>query len=148
MFRQPALLAATAFLAVVSGALAQDAIATADGETTGVRIEITELSRSSGETVTLKFRLINDSGENASPYGLMETSDVGNVHLLDAAGRKKYLAITDSDGKCVCSGGLTTQLDPGKSINLWARFPAPPVEVKEVSVVFPHFIPTDAPIAD
>lgn len=78
----------------------------------------------------------------------METSDLRNVHLIDAAGKKKYLVITDSDGKCVCSGGLTTALDTGKSINLWARFPAPPAEVREVSVVFPHFIPTDAPISD
>lgn len=37
---------------------AQDVIATADGETTGTRIEITELSRSSGDTVTLKVRLV------------------------------------------------------------------------------------------
>lgn len=148
MFCKTGLLAAALLLAVSASALAQEPIATADGETTGTRIEITELSRSSGETVTLKFRLINESGDNASPYGLMERGDVSNVHLIDAAGKKKYLVITDSDSKCVCSGGLTTQLDSGKSMNLWARFPAPPAEVKEVSVIFPHFIPTDAPIAD
>ena len=69
MFRKTGLLAAAAFLVVSAPvAFAQNAIATADGETTGTRIEITELSRTSGETVTLKFRLVNESGENANPY--------------------------------------------------------------------------------
>jgi hypothetical protein len=150
MFRHAVLFAAAAFAAAAAapGAFAQNAIATADGETTGIRIEITELSRTSGETVTLKFRLIADRGVEATPYELMESSDLREVHLVDAAGKKKYLVIKDSDGKCVCSGGLKQQSISGKSMNLWARFPAPPAEVKEVSVVFPHFIPTDAPIAD
>ena len=147
MFRHAIVLAA-AFAAAAPGAFAQNAIATADGETTGIRIEITELSRTSGETVTLKFRLINDSGEKAMPYELMENTDLRAVHLIDASGKKKYMVIKDSDGKCLCSDGLSDPLATGKSMNLWARFPAPPAEVKEVSVVFPHFIPTDAPIAD
>ncbi len=150
MYCKSGWLAAAAFVVVASasGALAQEPIATADGETTGTRIEITELGRSSGDTVTLKFRLINDSGDNVSPYGLMEIADVSNVYLIDAVGKKKYFVIEDADGNCVCSSGLSTQLDPGKSMNLWARFPAPPAEVQEISVVFPHFIPTDAPIAE
>lgn len=151
MFRQPVLLAAAGISVVLSApsAFSQNAIATADGESAGTRIEITELSRSSGGTVTMKFRLVNDSGENASPYELMGNYyHVGAVHLIDASGKKKYLVITDSGGTCVCSNNLTTKLEPGKSINLWARFPAPPAEVKEVSVIFPHFIPTDAPISE
>jgi hypothetical protein len=37
------------------------AIATADGERAGTRVEITELKRSSDNTVTLKFAMVNDS---------------------------------------------------------------------------------------
>ena len=58
------------------------------------------------------------------------------------------LVITDSDGKCLCSSSLKQESIAGKFLNLWARFPAPPAGVKEVSVVFPHFIPTDAPIGN
>jgi hypothetical protein len=150
MFRKTGLLAAAAFLLVIPapGAFAQNAIATADGETPGTRIEITELSRTSGDTVTLKVRLIADSGVEVTPYELMEQADLRWVHLIDAASKKKYLVIKDSDGYCVCSSGLKQQSIAGKSMNLWARFPAPPAEVKEVSVIFPHFIPTDAAIAD
>jgi hypothetical protein len=151
----------TRFFALVSGAalalglaastaLAQGPIATADGEQSGVRIDITELKRTSGDTLTMKFTLVNDSGETVSPYNFFESvhSDLRNVHLIDAVGRKKYLTIMDASNNCVCSGGVSHDLESGKSLNLWARFPAPPAEVKEVSVVFPHFIPTDAPISE
>ena len=148
MGKSKLLAAALLLLSTAPVAMAQTVIATADGETGGTRIEITQLARSSGETATLKFRLVNDSSENASPSELMETSDLRNVHLIDATGKKKYLVLKDSEGKCVCSGGLSSTLEPGKSINLWARFPAPPPAVKEVSVIFPHFMPTDAPITD
>lgn len=148
MFRPTAFIATAAHLLLGTAALAQDAIATADGESSGTRIEITELSRGSGETVTLKFRLIADSGVDTTPYTLMDSSDLRHVHLIDSAGKKKYLVITDSDGKCLCSSSLKQESIAGKFLNLWARFPAPPAGVKEVSVVFPHFIPTDAPIGN
>lgn len=143
------LLAAALLAAAAAPVSAQQApIAVADGETSGTRIEVTELSRTSGDTLTLKLRLVNDSGEAISPYELMEASDLRNLHLIDAAGRKKYLVVADSKGTCVCSSDLTNTLDAGKSLNLWAKFPAPPAEVKEVSIVIPHFIPADAPISD
>ena len=68
--------------------------------------------------------------------------------LLDAAGKKKYMVIVDSARKCVCSDGFPISLDSGKSLNLWARFPAPPADVTEVSVVLPSFMPVDAPITE
>jgi len=141
--------AALALALATSAAPAQEAIATADGEQSGVRIDITELKRTSGDTLTMKFTLVNDSGEKVSPYGIFESvrSDVRNVHLIDAVGKKKYLTISDASGNCVCSGGVSHDLESGKSLNLWARFPAPPADVQEVSVVFPHFIPADAPIS-
>lgn len=141
--------AALALSLATSAALAQGAIATADGEQPGVRIDITELKRTSGDTVTMKFTLVNDSGSAVSPYDLFTNSQVKYVYLIDAAGKKKYLPIMDAEGDCVCSHDLGHNF-PGdqNSMNLWARFPAPPAEVDEVSVVFPHFIPTDAPISE
>ena len=40
--------------------------------------------------------------------------DVSEVHLIDAAGKKKYLVIKDSDGKCVCTGGLCADARVGQ----------------------------------
>jgi hypothetical protein len=150
MLKLYAAISGAALALATSGALAQGAIATADGEQSGVRIDITELKRTSGDTVTMRFTLVNESGETVNPYDLFESvqSDVRNVYLIDAAGRKKYLTIMDATNNCVCSGGLSHSLDNGKSTPLWARFPAPPAQVKEVSAIFPHFIPADVPISE
>ena len=141
--------AAVAIVLTASFALAQGPIATADGEQAGVRIDITELKRTSGDTVTMRFTLVNESGTDVSPYNLFNGGDVAEVHLIDNAGKKKYLTIKDASNNCVCSANLGHEIPGGQnSMNLWARFPAPPAEVKEVSVIFPRFIPTDAPISE
>lgn len=139
--------AALALSLATSAALAQGAIATADGALPGYRIDITELKRTSGDTLMMKFTLINSGKEQLHVRDVLLARDVSGVQLIDAAGKKKYMVIKDKAGKCVCSGEPSRYLEAGKSVNLWARFPAPPVDVTEVSVVFPSFIPTDAPIS-
>lgn len=126
------------------------AIATADGETAGARVEITELKRSSDNTVTLKFVMVNDSNKAIGfgyDYGdkdnsIKDFSSVGGVTLVDSAGKKKYFVVRDSESNCVCSHGLK-DLAPASRANLWAKFPAPPDDVQKISVVIPHFGPLD-----
>ncbi|MGH8494860.1 MAG: hypothetical protein ACREVN_01870 [Gammaproteobacteria bacterium] len=125
-------------------------IASTDGEQPGMRVEVTELKRSGGGVVTLKFALINDSSEEFSfgydmgdgSLGATDISSIGGVHLIDNEGKKKYQVIRDADNKCVCSRGLD-DLEPGSRLWLWARFPAPPADVQSLSVMIPHFIPMD-----
>jgi hypothetical protein len=124
-------------------------VASTDGEKPGTRVEVTELKRS-GNVVTLKFTLINESSDEFNfGYDLgdpeMSTIDfnsIGGIHLIDNEGKKKYLVIRDTSNKCVCSSGLKA-LPPQSRMALWARFPAPPADVDTVSVVIPHFIPMD-----
>jgi hypothetical protein len=125
-------------------------LATADGETQGVRVEVTELKRVSGGTLNLKFVMINDSDIKvnfgysfADPaHEVIDFNSIGGVNLIDAAGKKKYFVVRDSEKKCVCSQKLK-DLQPKSRINLWARFPAPPDDVEKISVVIPHFMPLD-----
>lgn len=123
------------------------AIGVTDGESPGSRIEVTELKRGSGDTVTLRFTLINDSGEQVRVAdllgGVVSGYNVSGVHLIDPVGKKKYLVVTDSQKNCVCSANLSHALPAGQRLNLWAKFPAPPAEVGKVSLIFPHFIPMD-----
>lgn len=126
------------------------AIATADGEKSGVRVEITELKRSSDNTVTLKFAMVNDSDKAVGfgyDYGdkdnsIKDFSSVGGVTLVDSAGKKKYFVVRDTENNCLCSHGLK-DLAPASRANLWAKFPAPPDEVQKISIVIPHFGPID-----
>ena len=126
-------------------------LATTDGEYPDVKVEVTELKRTSGDTLTLKFTMINDSSEAMSfgydfgesgKYGTIDVSSIGGVNLVDAAGKKKYLVLRDSAGLCVCSRGLK-DVEPGTRANLYAKFPAPPEGVEKITVEVPHFIPMD-----
>jgi len=127
-------------------------IATSDGESPGTRVEVQELKRSSGGTVTLKFTVINDSNaEISSNYlfiGPGEANTVGGVTLVDPVSKKKYLVIRDTEGHCMCSVDIAN-FKAKTSTNLWAKFPAPPADVKKVSVIIPHVIPMDdVPISE
>ena len=127
------------------------AIAATDGEKAGTHIDITELKRTSGGTVNLKFLLANNGTEDlhmSSQFmGDNDVShdsyqDVSGIHLLDPANKKKYFVVTDNEKHCVCSKNIAP-IKPGQKVNLWAKFPAPPAEVTKVSIEIPHFQPID-----
>jgi hypothetical protein len=124
------------------------ALATSDGDKPGVRVEVVELKRTSGDTVSLKFAMINDSDKDMGfnyDFGEGKTIDVGSVagtHLIDAEGKKKYFVVRDTEEACLCSRNLSS-LKPRTRANLWAKFPAPPDDVQKITVVVPHFTPMD-----
>jgi hypothetical protein len=126
------------------------AIATADGERAGTRVEITELKRSSDNTVTLKFAMVNDSDKGIGfgyDFGdpaneIKDHSSVGGVSLVDSTGKKKYFVVRDTEDNCLCSRGVK-DIAPNSRGNLWAKFPAPPDDVQKISIVIPHFGPLD-----
>jgi len=124
-------------------------IATAEGPFDGVRVEVTELKRTSGGTLTLKFAIVNDSTRQLGHSevglgsgGLMQTAyAIDGVHLIDPVGKKKYFVAKDSAGACVCSQfGF---VDGGSRANHWAKFSAPPDNVELISIVIPSFAPMD-----
>jgi hypothetical protein len=127
---------------------AKQAIASADGEKPGVRVEVNELKRVSGGTVMLRFAMINDGNNEVSfgydfaQKGTNDYGNIGGVHLIEPVGKKKYLVVRDSQGACDCSQGLT-RVAANSRMNLWARFPAPPDNVEKIGVVIPHFSPMD-----
>lgn len=125
-----------------------DGIGSADGEQAGTRVVVTELKRS-GDTVTLKFTIYNDSNAELDTGSRFNDSknykgfrNFSLVHLIDAASKKKYFVAADSDGNCVCSEGVD-DIKPKTQVNLWAKFPAPPDSVQKITVEIPHFNPID-----
>jgi len=146
----PAAPAATTAAPPAAAASALPAIAASDGEKSGVRVEVTELKRSSGGTVNLKLTMINASdGPVSFDYNFVDKdhevtdfSGIGGVHLIDPVGKKKYFVARDSENKCLCSQRVK-DIAAGSRANLWAKFPAPPDDVQKISVVVPHFAPMD-----
>ncbi|MEP6636393.1 MAG: hypothetical protein ABJB97_06675 [Acidobacteriota bacterium] len=125
-------------------------LASADGEKPGTRVEITELKRSSDNTLTLKFAMVTDGPEKLSfgyEYGdpqhnIKDFSSVGGVTLVDGTNKKKYFVVRDTEDNCLCSRELK-DLPVKSRANVWAKFPAPPDDVQKISIVIPHFGPID-----
>ncbi len=140
------------FLFLLSPARAAEPVAKTDGEIEGLRIEVVELKRSSADTVTLRFNLINDSDATFDHKGWyfgdytghqnQDINNVGAINLIDTAGKKKYLVVRDSDENCVCSNEIP-KVEAKSRVVLWAKFPAPPADVQKIGVVIPHFVPMD-----
>jgi hypothetical protein len=130
-------------------AAAPAGIASADGETNGVKVVVQELKRTNGGTVSMKFSITNGSDKRVNngyefadkDHEALDYNSVGGVQLIDEGGRKKYFVIR-AGGKCVCSQGIK-EVKPGETENFWARFPAPPDTVQKITVVIPHFQPMD-----
>jgi len=126
------------------------AIATADGEKAGTRVEITELKRSGDNNLTLKFAIVNDGSDRLSfgyDYGdpqhnIKDFSSIGGVTLVDGANKKKYFVVRDTEDSCLCSRDIK-DVTAKSRVNLWAKFPPPPDDVQKISVVIPHFGPLD-----
>ena len=125
-------------------------LATTEGEKSGVTINLTQLKRDRGNTMTLRFTLINNGSEalNIGGHWLGDEKvpgdyyGVGGVHLLDPVNNQKIFVVRDADRACVCSSDVDA-IPAGGTANLWAKFPAPAAGVQAVTVVVPHFIPMD-----
>jgi hypothetical protein len=145
-----AAVASTPAASAPAAATTSSGIASADGEKPGTRVDVAELKRGSGGTVTLKMAFVNDS-DKAIGFGynfgdpdhqIRDHGSIGAVQLVDPVGKKKYFVARDSEGKCVCSTNIP-DVAPHSRLSLWAKFPAPPDDVQKISIVIPHFQPLD-----
>ena len=96
-----------------------------------LRVSFQNTSASSIAPGTSQFSDLSASG-----------GDVGGIHLIDPINKKKYFVLRDTANKCVCSGYLP-RLNVAERVTSWARFPAPPEDVRKISVVIPSFPPID-----
>jgi hypothetical protein len=117
-------------------AQAQAALAKANSESSSsVRVEVTELRRTSGDTVTLKGVFINDSDKTFNP------SAMNKVYLLNTDNKMKHTVVKDARGKAVSSP--SNNVKAKTRTEFWAKFVAPPQNVKTLTVVIPKFAPLE-----
>jgi hypothetical protein len=125
----------------ISGVRAEDApskpMATIQGDTEGVHIDILDLKRSEGGMLTLHVALVNESGGPVKDSAFPGMNGSGwNVVLFDYQSKKKYGVITFDDGSCLCTTALVYNADfePGRKV-LWAKFRAPPESVQKITLL-------------
>jgi hypothetical protein len=117
------------------------ALATQDSNWAGVVVDVVEFRRR-GNTLTAKLRLTNRGTEQS-------TAEVhyGEAYLMDAAAGKKYEVLKDEKGAYIAAlrSGYNNKwyeyLKPTQSATIWMKFPAPPPEVKAVTLQVPGVPP-------
>ena len=144
------------FLSLHAAAQAAKPLGTGDHEVSGVEVTLLELKRTSGDTVTAKWRYTNkdqDAKQLAKSTGGMDPYKLSlESYFIDPANKKKYLVLKDSKGKPIAAAHGTPfhaiKLDGGKAINTWAKYPAPPAGVEKVSLYIPGVAPfEDVPLS-
>jgi hypothetical protein len=100
-----------------------------------MRCDLLEVKRVSGGAVLVRWRLINTGAK-----GIGYDFDWNSLYYTDPAENKKYGYLTDSSGARVLDMWWGT-LNPGEQRLQWAKFPAPPVTSKKVTIYIPKFMP-------
>lgn len=119
----------------------ESVLASQETSWSGVVAEVTEFRRK-GNTLTARVRLRNQGGAAAQPEVKYD-----EVYLMDLAAGKKYQVLADEAGSYIAalrSGWKDRwygELAPGQGQLLWMKFPAPPAEVRSVTLQVPGVPP-------
>ncbi|WP_215448782.1 hypothetical protein [Streptomyces sp. ATCC 21386] len=114
-----------------------ETLATAkDGD---ISVTITSAVRDSGGFITVAGTVKNDGSR--SWLGANWASDerelrsnggsLSGASLVDNVGKKKYLILRDTSGRCLCTK-FSGQIMPGGTADWYAQFPAPPESTTSV----------------
>jgi hypothetical protein len=126
------------------------AVQSQDTSKAGVVAEVAECVRKDG-VLTVKLRFRNTT---AAPIRFTVLHNRAYDQYYVTAGDKKYFVLRDEEKTPLAVpadpvGGIDANLDPGGAWTWWAKYPAPPVEVKAVSYYTPHTPPfEDVPVTD
>lgn len=120
-----------------------------------VVVVINSAVRDSDGFVTVQGALTNngDSVFNAVTWRGPETAlvpsgpSVAGAVLVDEAGKKRYYVLRDTDGKCLCTMGLTL-IQPKETRPFFAQFPAPPETTTQVEFELPTMPPAKITISE
>ncbi|AWL40332.1 hypothetical protein B9S64_21280 [Streptomyces sp. SM18] len=109
-----------------------------------IKLEVNTATRDSGGFITVKGSVTNGSKQQFGAQGwqgneqemVNNGASVAGASLVDQAGKKRYLVLRDTDGRCLCTK-FTTGIAPGATAPFFAQFPAPPAETTEVDFQIP-----------
>jgi hypothetical protein len=123
---------------------------TQDTNTAGVVAELTECRRSEG-VLSIRLRLRNTSAGSVS-FNAVASRNYDSYYVI-AAG-KKHFVLRDSEKTPLApapdfGGSVHVELDKGGSFLWWAKYPAPPPDVKKITYVTPLGAPFEnVPVSD
>ena len=125
----------------------------------GIEVSLLDVKRASGDTLNVYWRVSNQSSATQElvkcstgwycKYQLAAGNWGDGIYIIDSANQRKHLVVRTDKKPVVSSSETPLSIEPGSSINLWAKFPAPPLEVRKVSIYIPGVAPMeDIPISE
>ncbi|MGW0537104.1 hypothetical protein [Streptomyces sp. NPDC003032] len=98
-----------------------------------ITLTVTSAVRDEGGFVTVSGKVTNNGGRfwAAANWRGEERelnkngSSVAGANLIDNEGKKKYLVLRDTEGRCLCTK-FTGGVKPSQTTDWYAQFPAPP----------------------
>ncbi|MFF1490959.1 hypothetical protein [Streptomyces sp. NPDC058304] len=121
-----------------------EVLATMNGDT-GILLTINSAARDTDGYLTVSGQIKNTGGQAfvaTAPWRGNELtasgSSVAGASLVDKAGKKRYLVLRDTEGRCACSTGIS-RIGAGEAVAFFAQFPAPPTTTTEVEFSLPTF---------
>ncbi|MFJ6568237.1 hypothetical protein ACIQNU_12490 [Streptomyces sp. NPDC091292] len=122
----------------------------------GITLTVTSAVRDPGGFLTLSGKVTNGSGKfwvaanwrgderELSPNG----ASMAGASVVDSAGKKKYLVLRDTQGRCLCTKFEGGGVDGGQSADWYAQFPAPPKSTTKVDFQVGAMPPASLEISD
>jgi hypothetical protein len=127
----------------------------AEVKSNGITLAVTSAKRDQGGFVTISGTVTN--GTSGIWIGAEWISDetelqknggsLAGASLVDEKGKKKYLILRDTTGRCLCTkfqGGVSQ----GATVDWFAQFPAPPAGTTSVQFQVPTMPPATIELSD
>ncbi|MCX5204529.1 hypothetical protein OG897_24120 [Streptomyces sp. NBC_00237] len=104
-----------------------------------ITLVINSAVRDAGGFVTVNGKVKNGGGNVWTAPGWQgkeqelarNSASMAGASLVDRTGKKKYLVLRDTDGRCLCTN-FATGFTPGSEREFFAQFPAPPPSASKV----------------
>ncbi len=145
----------TGWLVTAQTVLAAEPIATGETNWDGVTVKVVSVIRK-GSVLTVKFAAVNEGAAPTNVWFGFTGDDV--CYIVDEESGTKYYVLTDKEGHPLAPAndyidpskrGIQRDIQPGKSLRVWMKFPAPPADVKVISLFLNETEPIeDVPITD
>ncbi|MBQ0868343.1 hypothetical protein [Streptomyces sp. RK75] len=119
-----------------------------------ITLTVDSARRETGGFVTLTGKVTNGSGKawvapgwegDESELALRNKLSVAGAKLVDQKGKKRYLVLRDTEGRCLCTS-FGQPIQAGDSKTWYAQFPAPPKGNDKVEFQIADMPPADVTI--
>ncbi|MER6520345.1 MULTISPECIES: hypothetical protein [unclassified Streptomyces] len=121
-----------------------EVIATVEGAN-GMVLVINSAKRDSGGFLTISGQIKNNGSQSFAGTAAWRGNElnqsgesVAGATLVDKAGKKRYYVLRDTDGRCLCTTGVSS-VGAGQVVPIFVQFPAPPASTAEMEFSLPTF---------